>query len=398
MSSQNVIEVKNLSKTFKLPHQKVDSLREGISSVFQKKTYEKFRALDNVSFEVKQGEFFGIIGRNGSGKSTLLKILARIYQPDKGSVEITGKISPFLELGVGFNPELTAKENVFLNGIVLGLSHKELEKRYPEIVKFSGLKKFMDTKLKNFSSGMQVRLAFSVAIQADADIYLIDEVLAVGDAEFQEKCFSIFREMKKNGKTIVFVSHDLSSVSELCTTVLLLEEGKVSFVGKSEDTLMYYLKLNLTRQKREKQKSRTGINNDFKVKKVSFLNSAKKETELYRTGDTLIVRINFICRKKINKPVFGVEIRRDDGVYISGPNTKYSLYQIKSIDSTNKYIDCKIESIPFLGGNYYVTIHVVDDSMLNYYDLADKAASFKVASTELNQAGIMKIDGEWTVK
>jgi len=243
-SNMPAIKVENISKHFKVPQRKVETLKERIFTCWQKSHYRKLKALDDVSFEVQKGEFFGIVGRNGSGKSTLLKILAGIYQPQKGRIFVRGKLSPFLELGVGFNPELTARENIYLNGVVLGLSTKEINKRFDDIVDFAELRKFLDQKLKNFSSGMQVRLAFSVAIQVQAEILLIDEVLAVGDASFQSKCFDVFRKLKKEGKTIIFVSHDLRSIEEFCDRVMLLNEGKVLALGAPTEVINVYQELN----------------------------------------------------------------------------------------------------------------------------------------------------------
>lgn len=395
----NAIVVKNLSKTFKLPHQKVDSLREGFSSVFQKKTYEEFKALNNVSFEVKKGEFFGVIGRNGSGKSTLLKILAEIYQPNKGSVKINGKVSPFLELGVGFNPELTAKENVFLNGVVLGLPHREIEHRYPEIVKFSGLKKFMDTKLKNFSSGMQVRLAFSVAIQADADIYLIDEVLAVGDSEFQEKCYEIFRQFKKEGKTIVFVSHDLASINELCGRVILLEFGRVLNIGTPQKITTRYQVATAQRENKEKTIIRSTLNHtgtgDVLIKKIIILNQVLKPTQIFSSLDKIIIRVYYEAKKKIQKPVFGIALYSESGIHITGPNTKSSDYNITSITKGNHWIDYIINSIPLLADTYYVSVGVFDWSCRVPFDFVEKATYFRVLANLKNQFGIVKFNENW---
>lgn len=222
-----VIQVKNLSKSFIIPHQRHDSLVEYLSHpnrIF-KPSGEKFTVLKDIDLDVYPGDFLGIMGRNGSGKSTLLKILAGIYSPTSGSVKVKGKMVPFLELGVGFNSELSGRENVFLNGIILGLSRSFLQKKYDEIVKFAELEKFMDMPLKNYSSGMQVRLAFSIAIMADADIYILDEVLAVGDIEFQKKCFNIFREYKKRKKTIILVTHSSASVRDFCNRAAFLKDG-----------------------------------------------------------------------------------------------------------------------------------------------------------------------------
>lgn len=237
-----IIEAKNLYKTFKIPHEKRNSIRESFINLFRPVDYEILNVINDISFEVEEGDFFGIIGLNGSGKSTLLKMLAGIYSPTKGAIKIKSKIAPFLELGVGFNPELTGRENVYLNAAILGLSDSQIRNRYSDIVEFSGLEKFMDQKLKNYSSGMYVRLAFAVAIQVDADIILLDEVLAVGDFDFQQKCFAKFEEFKKTGKTIVFVTHDLGSVKKFCNKAMCLENGKILKIGDTEKVIDLYLK------------------------------------------------------------------------------------------------------------------------------------------------------------
>lgn len=245
MSSDVVISVKGVKKDFKLPHEKTTSIKGGVVNMFKKrdKRVETQHALKGVSFDIHEGEFFGILGRNGSGKSTLLKILAEIYQPTAGSVSVRGKLVPFIELGVGFNPELTGRENVYLNGALLGFSKKEIDDRYHDIVAFAELEDFMDQKLKNYSSGMQVRLAFSVATRAEADILLVDEVLAVGDADFQRKCFAYFRSLKKTGKTVVFVTHDMGAVKEYCDRAILINDGKITHNDKPEIVTDEYLKL-----------------------------------------------------------------------------------------------------------------------------------------------------------
>ncbi len=235
-----MIKVENVSKTFIIPHQKRDTLKEGFISLFRKKTYEKFNALQDISLQVESGEFLGIMGQNGSGKSTLLKILGGIYQPDRGSVEISGEIAPFLELGIGFQPELTARENIYLNGTLLGMTRKQINGRFDAMVGFAGVENFIDLKVKNFSSGMRARLAFSIAREADADIYLFDEILAVGDLEFQQKCLNVFREWKDAKKTILFVSHAPDLVKEFCTRAVLLERGRIISDGKPEEIIAQY--------------------------------------------------------------------------------------------------------------------------------------------------------------
>lgn len=244
MDKQFAIRVTHLTKTFRIPHERISTLRGAFVNIFHRKTYEELRALDDVSFDVQKGEFFGVIGRNGSGKSTLLKLLAGIYQPNQGKIHVDGMISPFLELGIGFHPELTGRQNIYLNATVLGLSKKEIDKKFDEIVAFSELKRFMDQKLKNYSSGMQVRLAFSVSIHANRDILLMDEVLAVGDTNFQQKCLQEFRRYKKLGKTVILVSHDISTIQEYCDRALLLRNGIVQAMGSSAEVAHAYTEQN----------------------------------------------------------------------------------------------------------------------------------------------------------
>jgi ABC-2 type transport system ATP-binding protein len=249
--SDIAIKVKDISKTFRIPHEKITSLRSAAISAFKKKTYEEFKALDNVSFEVKKGEFFGIIGKNGSGKSTLLKILAKIYKPGGGTIKINGMISPFLELGIGFNPELSGRDNVYLNATVLGMTKKQIDEKFDDIIKFSELERFVDQKLKNYSSGMSVRLAFSVSIHANRDILLMDEVLAVGDANFQKKCIDIFKDYHAKGKTVILVTHDISAVRRYCSRALLLHDGKIVKIGDVDAVCDEYIIKNVTADARK---------------------------------------------------------------------------------------------------------------------------------------------------
>lgn len=240
-----VLSAKNIFKDFYLPHEKSNSLKSKLIHLFQKKDkdIDTQHALRGVSFDIKKGEFFGILGRNGSGKSTLLKILAEIYQPTKGTVRREGKLVPFIELGVGFNPELTGRENVYLNGALLGFSKKEIDEKYNDIVAFAELEEFMDQKLKNYSSGMQVRLAFSVATRAEADILLVDEILAVGDADFQQKCYEYFMALKRSSTTVILVTHDMSAVREYCDRAILIEDGRIAHQGNVNKVTNFYLKL-----------------------------------------------------------------------------------------------------------------------------------------------------------
>ncbi|MGH3049506.1 MAG: ABC transporter ATP-binding protein [Gaiellaceae bacterium] len=236
----NAVEVRGLRKEFRLPHERRDTLREHFLQPFRRAGYERNVALDDVSFDIAAGGCFGVIGPNGSGKSTLMKVLAGIYPVDAGSVTVRGKLSPFIELGVGFNPNLTGRDNVRINGTLLGLSKRELEERFDDIVAFAELERFVDQKLKNYSSGMQVRLAYAIAIQVEFDVLLLDEVLAVGDQAFQEKCLATFGDIRSAGKTIVFVSHQLETVRAVCDRVMLMRGGRVEAVGDADEVVSVY--------------------------------------------------------------------------------------------------------------------------------------------------------------
>ncbi|MHA1279610.1 MAG: ABC transporter ATP-binding protein [Candidatus Helarchaeota archaeon] len=235
-----MIALEHVNKIFRLPHDKKTTLRQHFTRIFQKHTYEKLYALRDINLKVESGEFLGIIGKNGSGKSTLLKLVARVLEPTSGNVRVNGNVAPFLELGVGFQGDLTVKDNVFLYGALLGMSRQQIIEKYDWIIDFSGLERFVDAKLKNLSSGMQVRLGFSITVSIESPILLVDEVLAVGDIDFQHKCYESFKKFRKDGKTIIFVSHDLNAVEKFCDRVILLEEGTAIAEGLSQDVLNLY--------------------------------------------------------------------------------------------------------------------------------------------------------------
>lgn len=268
-NKEAAIVVKDLHKTFKLPHEQHSGLKQKIVNIFSSnKGFEEQQVLKGISFEIEKGDFFGIVGRNGSGKSTLLKLLAGIYTPDEGLVKVNGSLTPFIELGVGFNPELTGRENVYMNGALLGFDNKHMDSMYDSIVEFAELDDFMDQKLKNYSSGMQVRLAFSIAIRAESDILLLDEVLAVGDEAFQRKCFEYFAELKKHKKTVILVTHSMESMRKFCTKAILVKDGSVVMEGTPEDVANSYTQENF----KSNEDDNNGLGEKvpyFKVKPVS---------------------------------------------------------------------------------------------------------------------------------
>lgn len=318
--STAVVSVKNVSKSFVLPHEKKTSIKQAFTGMLRshRRGFEHQQALKNISLEIKKGEFFGILGRNGSGKSTLLKILAGIYQPTSGSVRIEGKLVPFIELGVGFNPELTGRENVYLNGALLGFTRAEIADMYDDIVAFAELERFMDQKLKNYSSGMQVRLAFSVATRAQADVLLIDEVLAVGDADFQKKCFDYFRKLKASNTTVVFVTHDMNAVREYCDRAVLIEDSEVVEIGRASKIASMYTKMFINQDSDDEEQTK---NSRWGTKVVTMDNiktSAKRYTD---THPTVSFSYTLIAHEDVPDAVPGFMIKSTAEQHILGTNS-----------------------------------------------------------------------------
>jgi ABC-type polysaccharide/polyol phosphate transport system ATPase subunit len=312
------IEARGIEKSFRLPTHKIDSLKERITA-FSRQDFRALHALRDVSFEIRRGEFFGIVGRNGSGKSTLLKILASIYKADAGRVRMAGRLAPFIELGVGFNPDLTARENVELNGVMMGLSRKEARGRLGSVLEFAELEEFVDMKLKNYSSGMLVRLAFSVMIQSDAEILLIDEVLAVGDAAFQQKCADVFHEIRDSDRTVVFVTHDMGAVEQYCHRAMLLHDGGVVAIGDPGDVARDYLRLNF-----EQAPTGDGLDDgsdgraDITLVDAWIEKGDGSRTTTVETGSEMHFAAILEAHRDVEGPSFGFMFANADGVEVSG--------------------------------------------------------------------------------
>ena len=373
MNEDIAISVKDVSKDFKLPHEKADSIKSLFVNPFNKdrRKYETQRALRDISFDVKKGEFFGIVGRNGSGKSTLLKIIAGIYQPNEGKVTINGRLVPFIELGVGFNPELSGRENVYLNGALLGFSEKEVDAKYGAIVDFAELERFMDQKLKNYSSGMQVRLAFSVAtILAESDILLIDEVLAVGDADFQRKCFSYFKKLKKDKKTVVFVSHDMSAIREYCDKAILIDNNEIKIIGKTDNVAQEYEKLFSIDQ----DASSYNKNGD----RWGSRGIVTKEIKININNENITVTQTVVSNIELNNPILGIRIRSVSGESITGTNSK--IERITTGTFKPKVSKKIIWSLPNIlaDGEYYIDPAIIDPDGVTVQDWWDEALKFKI--------------------
>lgn len=376
MQDDIAVRVKNVSKDFLLPHERNNSIKSAFINPFKSamhKNTSRQHALKNVLFDIKKGEFFGIVGRNGSGKSTLLKMIAGIYQPNKGSIQVSGKLVPFIELGVGFNPELTGRQNVYLNGALLGFSEKEVRAMYNDIVEFAELGEFMDQKLKNYSSGMQVRLAFSMAVRAKADILLIDEVLAVGDADFQRKCFEYFSKLKRNNKTVIFVSHDMEAVRKYCDRAVLIEGGQVQQEGKAEKVAQAY-----TRQFNgyEEQVYKAENDNrwgDGSIQLIRIHGSVNKET--------VTITQTIRSERSVEGCIVGIKLKNAAGESLLGTNTKLEHITIGAMRRGDEHtITWKVDNI-FSDGKILIdsAIHHLDE--ITVADWLEDALELSVKKT-----------------
>jgi ABC-type polysaccharide/polyol phosphate transport system ATPase subunit len=306
------ISVESVSKTFRLPHQQYTTLKERALHPLRSTTYDELHAVQDVSLEISEGEFFGIVGRNGSGKSTLLKCIAGIYRTDTGRISIAGRLSPFIELGVGFNPDLNARDNVVINAIMLGLSRKQAMERFDHVVAFAELEGFMDLRLKNYSSGMLVRLAFATAIQVDAEILLIDEVLAVGDAAFQQKCFEEFFRLKREGKTIVFVTHDMHSVERFCDRAMLMEHGCMTQIGEPRVIGRAYHELNFGKLAHDAPPAEQPASGTT-ITEAWFENASGERVTSASQEDSLTMCFEASLGESLEEPVFAVTLRTELG-------------------------------------------------------------------------------------
>lgn len=393
MADDIAIKVSGVSKTFKLPHEKQNTLKGALINFGRtKKGYEKQQVLNNISFEIKKGEFFGIVGRNGSGKSTLLKLLAGIYAPDEGEIQINGKLTPFIELGVGFNPELSGRENVFLNGALLGFNRKEMEAMYGDIVEFAELERFMDQKLKNYSSGMQVRLAFSIAIRANTDILVLDEVLAVGDAAFQKKCNDYFERVKQSGKTIILVSHSMESVKRYCSRALLISDGHIKAIGDAEDISNQYT---LDNMNAENDALSNGDGENRKLgPQVKALDIALTSPKLLSPKDTLEFEVEY----ELN-----TDMAVDIGISIVYRNVSIIEHNTKELTLPHAlHMKHKISyKFPLEALNperYEVHVAIFEKNDFKLIGFNTNSCSFVIDDRGKKRGGILSKRGQWILK
>lgn len=388
MSTESIIEVKNVSKKFKVYYDKGNLLKEKI--IFKNRNrFEERWVLNNISFSVKRGEALGLIGHNGCGKSTTLKLLTKILYPDAGEIEIKGRVSSLLELGAGFHPDMSGRENIYINASIFGLTRKEIESRIERIIKFSELREYIDNPVRTYSSGMYMRLAFAVAINVDADVLLIDEILAVGDTNFQTKCFEKLREIKSKGTTIVLVTHDHSTVESFCDEAIWLNDGEIIKKGKASNVVDAYLEFMnekridvLKGEEAEKQEVENDVGREatdvdsanrfglgyVTIDKVNIIDMDGNNTHILAEGADAIIKLYYKVHKMIDTCIFGIGIYTLDGQCIMGNNTKMDRVSVP-LKGDGGEISIKLKKIPLVKGKYVLGVAVVDqdNTPLDFY-------------------------------
>jgi ABC-type polysaccharide/polyol phosphate transport system ATPase subunit len=397
MGQRNAIEVRDLEKSFRVPTHRVDTLKERALHPLRRIEYRQLHALRGISFNVAGGEFFGIVGRNGSGKTTLLKLLASIYRADGGSIKVAGPLSPFIELGVGFNPNMTARDNVLLNGVMLGLTPRQAHQRFDEVIEFAELEEFVEMKLKNYSSGMWVRLGFSLMIQADAEVLLIDEVLAVGDASFQKKCTDTFERLSKEGKTIVFVTHDMSAVQRFCDRAMLLDEGQVVEIGSAPEVAQRYLDINLPRHRPGADRAPSEAV-DARIADVWVDDGTGGRAEMFARGERIYLNAVIQSEHGIEGPAVSFEFRNQEGIRvyashaheIGGPGGRLRAGE-------RRHVRVSVEN-PLASGRYRINWALYrNGDPTDTVELATDPAGLTVTAKDAFM-GVVELDPEWSVE
>ena len=385
MAKNNAVEIVNVTKTFKIPVESVTMLKQKVVGfLLRKKGYRDFTPLKEISFNIKEGDFFGIVGKNGSGKSTLLKLIAGIYTPNEGNIRTKGKLVPFIELGVGFNPELSGRDNVYLNGALLGFSRKEVDEMYDDIVDFAEMHDFMEERLKNYSSGMQVRLAFSIAIKAKGDILMLDEVLAVGDEAFQKKCYAYFDKLKRENKTVILVTHDMGAVERFCNKAVLIENGKVKIQGKPHIVAAAYSMSNQLEHAKTHNFNRSSAPFDVRI-----YDSQGKENNSFKYNEQITIKLSW---EQPNVKNIGVAIFRENGEYVFGPNTYQDQYKIKHKNKAEYTVKLNLNE-----GDYFIKAGLTGKRDIDTIAFIEEGPHFSVQRDYESGrwGGVTKLDHTW---
>ena len=392
--SNSAVTVENVWKYFRLYQEKNQYLKSTLLRG-RRARYDEFWALKGVDFEIPFGSTFGIIGSNGSGKSTLLKCLAGILSPDKGSVSCNGRMAALLELGAGFHPDLSGRENIYLNGAILGMTRSEIDRKLEEIIDFSGLDKFVDTPVKNYSSGMVVRLGFAIATNVDPEILIIDEVLAVGDESFQHRCQEKIETFRQEGRTIILVSHGLIQVAQLCSTVAWLEKGVIQEIGPSYEVIGKYAgQSHDAAPKGEGEIGERWGSHEAEITRAEFVNADGVPIRVLKTGEPISLQIDYTAHMPIKEPVFGIRFTHLHGTTVWGSNTKRMGFQPATLNNSGT-ITLNIPELPILAGTYDLTVALSDQHETYEYDHWERRVRFDVVQYNSFDEGLIKIDAVW---
>ncbi len=403
-TSSPVIVLNDVGVRYRLPSEKIPTLKEYvIRSLRGQVRHQTFWALQNINLEVYPGEVFGIIGPNGAGKSTLLKVVSRVIRPTKGRVRVVGKVAPLLELGAGFDFELTGRENIFLNGAILGFSKREMEKRVSRIVEFAGLQDFIDAPLRTYSSGMVARLGFAVATDERPEILIVDEILSVGDTEFQTRSFERIQSFQAQGTTILLVTHDIGRVEAMCRRAIFLSHGQIVAAGSAAQVVDRYLgrlrqreEARLAEGQMDEQSWRWG-NRKIEITKVEFLDEKGQPKNIFQTGDYFALRIEYQAHEPIDSPVFGMAIHHNDGTHITGPNTQFAGLDLGRVEGKGTVL-YEVEHLPLLEGLYRVSVAVHNWSDNEMFDYHDRFYPFRMINTSQSireKYGLISLMGNW---
>lgn len=389
------IRVDDVVRSYKLFHERHQTLKQAIFAR-RRSVYERFVAVDGVSFAVDPGGAIGIVGENGSGKSTMLKVLAGILRPERGSVAVGGKIASLIELGAGFHPEFSGRDNVFMNASIFGLSRRETAARFDDIVAFAELERFIDSPVKTYSSGMQARLGFSVAVHVDPDVLLLDEVLAVGDAAFQRKCIGRILEFKTQGTTLVFISHDASAVAKLCEQAILLDHGVVTARGETADVLAAYDRLQADRHGSPVDRSVSDAG-EWGTRRVTIDEFALRDgagtpTTTFRSGSSLAIEVGFTAHEPVVRPVLRLECRAQDGREISRTEC-----QLGDVVTGAGHARLVIEALPLHEGAFDLTATLMSADDTETYHRFERRFRFSVLPSRAG-GGLVDLGGRWTVE
>ena len=390
-----VVRVSHLSKRFRLFHERNQSLKQSLLN-FKRSDHEEFWALRNISFDVMQGEAFGVVGHNGSGKSTLLKCLTKILEPDEGSVSVNGTISALLELGAGFHPELSGRENVYLNAAILGVPRKHVHERFDEIVEFSGLEQFIDTPVKNYSSGMFVRLGFAVAVNVDPDVLIIDEVLSVGDADFQAKCGDKIADFRDRGKTIVLVTHAMDDVVRMCGRAAWIDHGNLRMIGPPQDITEAYMHTSHEGRSVEYQDSMRWGTGEVQVDAVEILGADGQPVQVATSGAPHSIALQLSAANPVIGPEVKISIYDQNATLVSEVSTRMRNALIDQIHGT-RTIALELDALPLTEGTYEMSCAVIDDSGQREYDVRSRFVKFDVLKGTSGDQGLVTLGGTWNL-